>query len=188
VVFAVFDCNRTEMPFAEDWHDRWVTSIGDPSSGQSEWVPVYAPWWRRVYSALVDFAGLALVAGIFKVIGHPAAAGGIAYAAVLWGFFNAWLGGRTGQSVGKRVAGTTLLNDDFFGLVGGVNGMLRVIVHIVDSLPMEIGYLVPLVDGKRRCFADMIMKTVVVTNPPPWAVRAVSSASDSPPGPIATLT
>ncbi len=38
----------------------------------------------------------------------------------------------------------------------------RAFVHIVDSIPCDIGYLWPLWDSKNQTFADKIMGTVVV--------------------------
>ncbi len=50
-------------------------------------------------------------------------------------------------------------------LAARVNGELRDLAHVLDSLPFYIGWLWPLWDTKRQTFADKVVKTVVVTVP-----------------------
>lgn len=79
-----------------------------------------------------------------------------------WQWYNRWLiGGRTGQSVGKRLLRVTLVAEVNGQPIGPVNAFLRDLLHVLDGAAY-IGYLWPLWDAKRQTFSDMIMKTVVV--------------------------
>ena len=123
----------------------------------------YADWPKRAYSFLIDYFGPAVVAGIIFQINRPI--GWIAYlAAIAWGAYNGYLGGQTGQSTGKKVAGTRLILEATGAPPGGALGVGRFFVHILDAIPcIPVGFLWPLWDSKRQTFADKILKTVVVT-------------------------
>ena len=132
---------------------------GPPATG-----PVrgnYADWGTRVLSGLIDFVGPGIVAGLLFVINDTL--GWLAYlAALAWAVYNAYLGGQTGQSYGKKQVGTRLLSEQSGQPIGGGMGIARYFLHIVDGLPCYLGYLWPLWDSKRQTFADKILKTVVV--------------------------
>jgi uncharacterized RDD family membrane protein YckC len=84
-------------------------------------------------------------------------------AAIVWGLYQAYQGGQTGQSMGKKMAGTRLLSEQTGQPIGGGLGIGRYFVHIIDSIPcIPVGYLWPLWDAKRQTFADKILKTVVI--------------------------
>jgi uncharacterized RDD family membrane protein YckC len=142
-------------------------AYGQPAYGQPG-VPgpgpgggAYADWPKRVLSALIDSVGPFLVAGIFYSISRPL--GSVVWlAALAWGLYNAYLGGESGQSYGKKVAGTRLVSEVSGQPIGGGLGIGRYFVHILDSIPCYLGYLWPLWDSKRQTFADKILKTVVV--------------------------
>jgi uncharacterized RDD family membrane protein YckC len=121
----------------------------------------YADWGKRAYSALIDSVGPFIVAAIFYAINRPL--GAIVWlAAIAWSLYNAYQAGQTGQSYGKRIAGTRLLSEVTGQPIGGGLGIGRYFVHIVDSIPCYLGYLWPIWDGKRQTFADKLLKTVVV--------------------------
>lgn len=72
--------------------------------------------------------------------------------------------GRTGQSVGKKVMGITLV-DEHTGLpIGAGMSFVRDLAHTLDGF-LYLGYLWPLWDDKRQTFADKILGTVVVETP-----------------------
>ncbi|HEX4697953.1 MAG TPA: RDD family protein [Actinomycetes bacterium] len=121
----------------------------------------YADWGKRVYGSLIDTVGPFIVAAIFYEINRPL--GSIVWlAALAWSLYNAYQGGLTGQSYGKKIAGTRLLAEATGQPIGGGLGIGRYFVHIVDSIPCYLGYLWPIWDGKRQTFADKLLKTVVV--------------------------
>ena len=70
--------------------------------------------------------------------------------------------GQTGQTIGKKQMGIKLLREQDGQVVGGGLSIGRYFVHIVDSLPLYLGYLWPLWDAKKQTFADKILQTVVV--------------------------
>lgn len=83
-------------------------------------------------------------------------------AALGWQWWNRWLtGGRTGQSAGKRLLGTSLLAEVNGQPIGPVNAFLRDLLHALDGVAC-VGFLWPLWHPKRQTFADRLMATVVV--------------------------
>jgi uncharacterized RDD family membrane protein YckC len=121
----------------------------------------YADWPLRAQGALVDFIGPWL--GYFIIYMINDVLGILAWvAAISWSLYNAYLGGQTGQSYGKKWAGTRLVREVDGQLIGGGMGIGRYFVHIIDSIACYIGWFWPLWDAKRQTFADKILKTVVV--------------------------
>lgn len=82
-----------------------------------------------------------------------------------------YLQGTTGQSLGRRVANTTLVTIETGQPVGFGRAVARQFCH---GLEFGIGYLWPLWDGKRQTFADKIVKTVVIRVDPPTGAAAVT--------------
>ena len=137
---------------------------GAPAPGGYTGPPMaYAEWPQRVLSALIDTVGPFIVASFFYYgVSRPLGAV-IWLAAVVWGIYNAYLGGQTGQSYGKKIIGTRLVLEATGQPPGGGLGIGRYFLHIVDSIPCYVGYLWPLWDSKKQTFADKLLKTVVVT-------------------------
>jgi uncharacterized RDD family membrane protein YckC len=102
-----------------------------------------------------------LIAGIFYALNRPL--GSIVWlAALAWSLYNAYQAGETGQSYGKKIAGTRLLAEATGQPIGGGLGIGRYFVHIVDSIPCYLGWVWPIWDSKRQTFADKLLKTAVV--------------------------
>lgn len=120
-----------------------------------------AGWGARAQSALIDWFLPALVAGVVRAF-SPALGTLLYIAAIAWAFYNAYQQGATGQSYGKRTAGTKLLREQNGQVLGGGAGIGRYLLHVLDALPCYLGFLWPLWDGKKQTFADKIMKSVVV--------------------------
>jgi uncharacterized RDD family membrane protein YckC len=113
-----------------------------------------APTTTSADDIFADLTGSALVWMIIGLVAMIAAIG--------WQWYNRWLiGGRTGQSMGKRVLKTKLVAEVNGQPIGPVNAFLRDLLHVLDGAAY-VGYLWPLWDAKRQTFSDMIMKTVVV--------------------------
>lgn len=130
-----------------------------------------ASFVRRAGAHLVD-AGLPALALLviaralarFHHSPAPIALAGLGVLAVL--VFAVWntgiRQGGTGQSLGKRATGIRLV-----GVVGGRpvgfgRAVLRQVAHLLDTLPLYLGYLWPLWDDARQTFADKVCATVVV--------------------------
>ena len=152
----------------------------------------YAPWGRRVLGDLVDHAPayaaavlqlasyVPLYAGLLRgdVSAEPRwglllAALALSLASVGWNVYNRWIcGGRTGQSLGKRLTGIRLLSRVDGRPIGTLNAFLRDLLHVLDDFAW-VGYLWPLWDEERQTFADKIADTVVVRvgeeHPAGWA-------------------
>lgn len=99
-------------------------------------------------------AGLVTVGVILIVLGAL-----VMLAINIW---NRWIRqGRTGQTVGKKVLGITLVDERTGQPIGALMCFVRDIVHVLDGF-FYLGYLWPLWDPKRQTFADKILNTIVV--------------------------
>ena len=144
----------------------------------------YASWNKRVRARLLDqiplYLGLIIcyVSYVILIIqlarsdGSTLHMGGLAVALIIgfgvliiglgWTAYNRWLiAGRTGQSLGKRVAKIRLIGEETNAPIGAKNAFIRDLVHILDALTL-VGYLWPLWDDKNQTFADQLMKTIVI--------------------------
>jgi uncharacterized RDD family membrane protein YckC len=131
-----------------------------PPSWETQPAGDYASWGRRVGGRLIDAICVIVPAAI---IGAAAGSGGLYQLVAFIGtLVIGYLNGATGQSPGKRAVGVRLIRESDGGHLGGGMGILREIVHIVDSLALLLGWLWPLWDKKRQTFADKILSTVVV--------------------------
>jgi len=80
--------------------------------------------------------------------------------------------GSTGQSWGKQVVKTRLIDEWTGQPLGAGKAFLRLLAHFLDSAPCYLGWLFPLWDRpKRQTFADKITHSIVVpagetTQPP----------------------
>ena len=82
-----------------------------------------------------------------------------------WTIYNRWItGGRTGQSLGKRVTKIKLISDQTGQPIGAGQAFLRDLVHYLDGIAY-VGYLWPLWDEKRQTFSDKLMQTIVIDQP-----------------------
>ncbi|MGZ4604166.1 MAG: RDD family protein [Kineosporiaceae bacterium] len=132
-----------------------------PAPGYGAPAGALADWPLRAYSGLIDWFGPGLVAGV--IYQGSNGLGSLLYlAALAWAIYNAYLGGQTGQSFGKKIAGTRLVVEATGQPPGGGLGIGRYFLHILDALPCYLGFLWPLWDAKRQTFADKILKTNVV--------------------------
>jgi uncharacterized RDD family membrane protein YckC len=121
-----------------------------------------ATWGQRALGGLIDFLGPAIVSNLLVVSGGRALGNIIGLLGLVWGVYNAWLNGTTGQSVGKKVAGLKVVDANTGQLIGGGKGILRWLAHIVDAIICYIGFLFPLWDSKKQTLADKIVGTVVL--------------------------
>lgn len=136
---------------------------GQPGYGYPQQPPsAYANWGQRVGAFLIDSVPGFLLGGIFAGAKVMALAVLFYIAGIVWALYNAWQGGATGQSVGKKAMGIRLLNEQTGQVIGGGLGIGRYFLHIIDGIPCYLGYLWPIWDSKRQTFADKILHSVVV--------------------------
>lgn len=145
-------------------------------------VPMGAPtgnlagWGTRVLSYLID----AIPAAVLGAIATPFAphvdantgdvvGGGFLYTLLatilplIWVIYNnGYKQGTTGQSLGKQVMKTRLINEQTGQPLGFGMAIVRQLCHFIDSIILGIGYLLPLFTAKKQTIADMIVKSVVV--------------------------
>jgi uncharacterized RDD family membrane protein YckC len=150
---------------------------GQPQYGQQQYgtpggygAPAlnYANWGQRAAGYLIDgvvFLPFYIIAAILA--GHGSFANLIAVLFYLAGLvtigYNRWfLGGKTGQTWGRKALNTRLISEETGQPIGAGMAFVRDLCHILDSLACYIGWLFPIWDAKRQTFADKIMKTVVI--------------------------
>jgi uncharacterized RDD family membrane protein YckC len=135
----------------------------------------YASWIQRVGGYLIDGLIAGVPGGIGSIISNTSSADGTmsvsaALIGAVFGFvslgltiYNRWiLGGRTGQTWGRRALNIRMVSEQTGQPIGAWLAFVRDLCHVLDSLACYIGWLFPLWDAKRQTFADKIMKTVVV--------------------------
>lgn len=134
-----------------------------------------ADWAARVGAFCVDVVfGIGLAACLL-FIGWSAPVGGwawwvcvLAAAAVLLAIMvNRWMAPAvTGWTIGRAVFAIAVLDRDG-GRPGPWRLLLRDLTHLLDTLPLLLGWLWPLVDPRGRTFADLLVRTEVVRVDPP---------------------
>ena len=95
------------------------------------------------YDFYIGFLGFALLA----VVLYP-----------LWNY--GYRQGTTGQSIGKSLMKFKVVSEKTWQPIGFWRSVLRQLAHNIDVAVCYLGYLLPLVDGKRQTIADKIMHTV----------------------------
>jgi uncharacterized RDD family membrane protein YckC len=136
------------------------------------YAPQYAGWGSRVGSYLIDALVVAVPYGILYGIGAAflSDSPGVASVFMLLGLacliglllWIAYKEGTTGQSPGKKVLGTVLVSENTGQPIGFGMAFVRKLAHFLDGI-CYIGYLWPLWDQKKQCFADKVCHTVVIT-------------------------
>lgn len=119
-----------------------------------------ADWGTRAVGLIIDYLPvlvLSLLTFWNDFLGFFGWLIGVAYT-----IFMGYLDGLTGQTPGKAVMGTRLVNERG-DVIGAGAGIGRKFVHIVDSMVCLLGWFLPLVDEKRQTIADKLMQTYVVT-------------------------
>jgi uncharacterized RDD family membrane protein YckC len=151
-------------PRTARWDDPGADGTGAPGTVDEEQATKQAElahWGLRFVAFLIDFVVPFVLAGILFRVWAPA--GVVAYVVVA--AFVVWdlvVQGITGQTVGKRLVGTCLVRSDDGEVVGPWLSILRYFGHILDVLPLYLGFLWPLWDAKRQTFSDKMCRTVVI--------------------------
>lgn len=139
---------------------------GQPGQGAR---PPLAGWGSRFAALLVDGIVIGVPYGL--LIGIGGAMGGNAGGLLAFlgfivgiglGLFKLYKEGTTGQWIGKKALGISLLREADGRPLGFGMAFVRYIAHFLDSFACYIGWLWPLWDDKNQTFADKICSTVVV--------------------------
>ncbi|MDX6282629.1 MAG: hypothetical protein QOH03_3700 [Kribbellaceae bacterium] len=127
-------------------------------------VGALADWPLRVGSALIDGLLVAVPYLLSSLLARSSSILSLLFALValgiaIWNYVIKQ--GQTGQTVGKGVVKTKLIDAATGQPVGPGKAFLRQITHILDGFCL-VGYLWPLWDDKKQTFADKINNTLVV--------------------------
>ncbi|MFC7241647.1 RDD family protein [Catellatospora aurea] len=125
----------------------------------------FAGWPARAAAFLVDLAVVGAALLLVRFSGLPD--GGLAKLApwlvIAAHGINRWyFGGRSGQSLGRRLFGIKLVYERGLSPIGALQAFLRDVAHAADTIVFYVGWFFPLWDAKKQTFADKITSTVVV--------------------------
>jgi uncharacterized RDD family membrane protein YckC len=120
--------------------------------------PQLADWGTRAGGYLVDF-GISFAAQFVVALFSQSLAQVVGIAVFL---YFGYLTGTTGQTPGRRVVGIRVLREADGQVLGAGAGIGRGFLHILDALPLLLGFLWPIWDKKKQTFADKIIHSVVV--------------------------
>ena len=131
----------------------------------------HASFGHRVGAHLIDAGvplfALLVIARLLNRFHHsvvPVAVAGLGVLViavfVLWNTL--FRQGTTGQSLGKWALGIRLVGERSGAPIGVGRALVRQIAHLLDALPLYVGYLWPLWDERRQTFADKVCATIVV--------------------------
>jgi uncharacterized RDD family membrane protein YckC len=141
----------------------------------------WAGWHLRVGAYLIDFGvqlPFVVVSVILSVVVQdPTTGTGVqlfcgllglvnAVASLVFGCWNAFVRqGRRGATIGKQCFGLLVISTYDARPIGVPMTIVRYFAHILDALPLCVGYLWPLWDAKRQTFADKLVHTAVLQLP-----------------------
>ena len=176
--------------------DDAVLEADLPDSPAQMSVGPVASWAARAGAFAIDvLLGLGVVATALLVCGSAPPRGWlwwvtlvIGAAALLAVLVNRLLlPAATGWSLGRSVFGIAVVSRDGEA-VGPWRLLLRDLAHILDTVPLLLGWLWPLLDSRGRTFADVAVRTEVHRvdgRRPAWTRRAVAILGAA--GVVATL-
>jgi Mce-associated membrane protein len=137
----------------DEWHDEQLP----------------AGWWARAAAFAIDVLCPLTVVASALLVGSSAPWGGwvwwiclvLAVAILVAVAVNRWLlPANTGWSLGRAVLGIAVTDpagDD----PGPGRLLLRDVAHVLDTIPLGLGWLWPLLDRRGRTFADMLTRAEV---------------------------
>ena len=147
-----------------------LDSAADLDADQS-WEPEARPagWWARAGAFAIDVLAAACAAAAVLLVGWSAPPRGwlwwlclvVAALIVIAIAVNRWLLPTiTGWSVGRAVFGIAVASRDGRA-IGPGRLAARDLAHVLDTLPLFLGWLWSLIDRRGRTFADILARTEV---------------------------
>src|SRR5699024_3923980 len=133
-----------------------------------------ASWGKRVGAYFIDVLPqqLLFMIAMFVVFFASVAVGMVimllaSLGGVIWMIFNRWINaGKTGQSLGKRVMGISLVSAHTGQPIGAGAAFGRDFAHAIDGVILYIGFLMPLWDPQAQTVADKIVDSIVIDAAP----------------------
>ncbi|RNL64941.1 ATP-binding cassette domain-containing protein [Nocardioides marmoriginsengisoli] len=146
----------------------WLPRLGARVADTLVLVPTYLVFLFG--SQLAERSGAAVVVGIVSAIIGAVASIGL----LVWN--EVFRFGRTGSSIGRELAGYSVLDLSTQEPIGAGRAVARYFAHVLDAVPLLLGFLWPLWDDKRQTFADKIVSTVAVAGAPGEVRETVAAA------------
>lgn len=134
--------------------------FGTPPSGA--WAgPPLASWGRRLAGYLIDSIIVGVVSSVFTNVDSNL--GTLVNLALFIAF--GVLTGIKGQTPGRQLMKISVVKEVDGTYLGAGAGVGRSFLHILDALPLLLGFFWPIWDKKNQTFADKIIKSVVIRVP-----------------------
>ncbi len=136
---------------------------GAPGGGyyQQQSTTVYAEWWRRFLSYLIDGVAVAVVSNIIGALLRSSGVStlvGLLLGAAYYTILNVqW----NGQTLGAKALGIRIVSADGAPINYG-QMVIRYLMSLVSGLALGIGYLWLFWDPNRQTWHDKVAKTYVV--------------------------
>ncbi|MEZ5371169.1 MAG: RDD family protein [Microthrixaceae bacterium] len=167
------------------------TTASKRSSGSPDGPQEPATWWVRVQAQFIDYAvavvlffGLAFLAGM--AVAYATGADEPFWIALVGGALSAVLGtivyqlvgdaSGSGQTVGRRAMGIRAVKAGTAQPLGFGRALGRNLARPISGIPLDLGYLAPLWDRRRRTFHDTLAGTEVVHGTKGPVATAITSA------------
>ena len=147
-------------PYGQQPYQQGPSPYGQPPGGQlGAWQgPPLAGWGTRAGGYLID----ALISLVVQTVVGLIDAGLGQLAGLAMAVYFGYLTGTTGQTPGRKAVGITVLREADGQHLGAGAGIGRAFLHILDALPLLLGFFWPIWDPKKQTFADKIIGSVVV--------------------------
>ncbi|MCW1958509.1 MAG: RDD family protein [Mycobacterium sp.] len=129
-----------------------------------------AGWWTRAGAFGIDVIAGKAAAAALLLVGWSAPERGwmwwlclvLAALLVIAVAVNRWmLPSMTGWTLGRSIFGIAVVDRDGDLITEPAKLILRDLAHLLDTLPLFLGWLWPLIDRRERTFADLLLGTEV---------------------------
>jgi uncharacterized RDD family membrane protein YckC len=121
-----------------------------------------AGFWRRVGAGIIDGIVVSIIPGIVYAATTNRSLESLLSLVIGLAYTTYLEGGPTGQSLGKRVLGTRVVDAATGGPIGYGRGAVRYVVAIISAIPCMLGYLWMLWDGEKQTWHDKASNSYVV--------------------------
>jgi uncharacterized RDD family membrane protein YckC len=127
-----------------------------------------AGFWTRFAALFIDGIVVAIVPIVLIAIGGANSSAGLVVIGYLLFFFGAiayeiyFIGGPTGQTLGKRTVGIRVIDFNTGGPIGYGRATIRWIGRIISGFLCYLGYFWMLWDKEKQCWHDKMANDVVV--------------------------
>lgn len=149
-----------QPPSGQGPYQQWPSAhCQPPGGGAAGWYgPPLAGWGIRAVGYLID----ALISSAIQVVVGLVDPGLGQVAGLAVAIWFGYVTGTTGQTPGRKAMGITVVREADGQHLGAGAGIGRLFLHILDALPLLLGFFWPIWDRKKQTFADKIIGSVVV--------------------------